>query len=374
MEKQTILKQVIIRKFILSTIIPSFLLAIVLIYMLINLKENSIKETHANFLTAIDKHIKSFYEDKLILVETTIKEANKNDKYLFENILKLNSSISSIIALDSKGKIKKIYSYQNSFIDKKIDFKKQINLDSFLKTKQSFFGNTYSFSDKSTNFFLPYVFESKGTIYIINIDVDYFSSYIKSLLKNNSSIAVFLVDKNNLCIVNSFEEERLSPYTLATSKAILKNNQYELIKFSDKNKTYRITYTNQQEIGWKIVVKDTYDQVLSYIPNILFFTIGFMLILLITTILIVKRFVRNIIEPVESLILEIEDFTHNIEYFEPTNIIKSKYHIFNTLIESFETMKNDIIDREMELKDLNEHLEEKTLQLEKLQEKFNSIR
>jgi|GEM_PF-3848120 hypothetical protein len=374
MEKQTILKQVIIRKFILSTIIPSFLLAIVLIYMLINLKENSIKETHANFLTAIDKHIKSFYEDKLILVETTIKEANKNDKYLFENILKLNSSISSIIALDSKGKIKKIYSYQNSFIDKKIDFKKQINLDSFLKTKQSFFGNTYSFSDKSTNFFLPYVFESKGTIYIINIDVDYFSSYIKSLLKNNSSIAVFLVDKNNLCIVNSFEEERLSPYTLATSKAILKNNQYELIKFSDKNKTYRITYTNQQEIGWKIVVKDTYDQVLSYIQNILFFTIGFMLILLITTILIVKRFVRNIIEPVESLILEIEDFTHNIEYFEPTNIIKSKYHIFNTLIESFETMKNDIIDREMELKDLNEHLEEKTLQLEKLQEKFNSIR
>lgn len=374
MEKQTILKQVIIRKFILSTIIPSFLLAIVLIYMLINLKENSIKETHANFLTAIDKHIKSFYEDKLILVETTIKEANKNDKYLFENILKLNSSISSIITLDSKGKIKKIYSYQNSFIDKKIDFKKQINLDSFLKTKQSFFGNTYSFSDKSTNFFLPYVFESKGTIYIINIDVDYFSSYIKSLLKNNSSIAVFLVDKNNLCIVNSFEEERLSPYTLATSKAILKNNQYELIKFSDKNKTYRITYTNQQEIGWKIVVKDTYDQVLSYIQNILFFTIGFMLILLITTILIVKRFVRNIIEPVESLILEIEDFTHNIEYFEPTNIIKSKYHIFNTLIESFETMKNDIIDREMELKDLNEHLEEKTLQLEKLQEKFNSIR
>lgn len=374
MEKQTILKQVIIRKFILSTIIPSFLLAIVLIYMLINLKENSIKETHVNFLTAIDKHIKSFYEDKLILVETTIKEANKNDKYLFENILKLNSSISSIITLDSKGKIKKIYSYQNSFIDKKIDFKKQINLDSFLKTKQSFFGNTYSFSDKSTNFFLPYVFESKGTIYIINIDVDYFSSYIKSLLKNNSSIAVFLVDKNNLCIVNSFEEERLSPYTLATSKAILKNNQYELIKFSDKNKTYRITYTNQQEIGWKIVVKDTYDQVLSYIQNILFFTIGFMLILLITTILIVKRFVRNIIEPVESLILEIEDFTHNIEYFEPTNIIKSKYHIFNTLIESFETMKNDIIDREMELKDLNEHLEEKTLQLEKLQEKFNSIR
>ena len=33
------------------------------------------------------------------------------------------------------------------------------------------------------------------------------------------------------------------------------------------------------------------------------------------------------------------------------------------MIESFDNMKSDIIDRELELKNLNEHLEEKTAEL-----------
>lgn len=102
----------------------------------------------------------------------------------------------------------------------------------------------------------------------------------------------------------------------------------------------------------------------EFIQNILLIVGIFIILLLIFVIITAKKVAKNIVEPVESLILEIQDFANETEHLDTTNSTESRYYIFNILIDSFEKMKDDIIDREIEFKNLSEHLEEKTTQLE----------
>ena len=228
-------------------------------------------------------------------------------------------------------------------------------------------GDLYSFP-KSDELYIPYIFEYNGTIYIFNIQLEYFNTYTKTLVGDDSSLRVCVVDKNGTYLVNSLNDSmvqnKISFLNTPISKAILVGEEYQLIKFSEKNKTLRATYLNQKNTEWKIVIRDEFDKVYPFMQNTLLIIGSFLLFLFILAIIIAKKVARNIVEPVESLILEIEEFANETESFDISSNIKSKYYIFNVLIESFENMKSDIIDRELELKNLNEHLEEKTAELE----------
>ncbi len=368
MQKQLTFKKDITRKFMIFAIIPSFLLAISLLYTLSTLKEDSIKETHTKLLENINYSILDFY-NQITTTEQVILSSKEKDRTIFQNILQLNNAISSIIIIDYNGKMKKIYENEPNLLYKNFNFNEILNIKSFTVDKKSFFGNLYKLPNSDQSF-IPFYFHYNNAIGIINIDGEYFQKYVERLLKNDLSLSIYIVNESGLCIANSFatptQKEQFSFYTTATSKAILLNDPNKLIKFSDKNKTTRVTYINQKEMMWKIIVKDLNDKVLNYIQNILLFIGSFMILLLIFTIITARRVARNIVEPVESLILEIQDFANEIEHFETTTTIKSKYYIFNVLIESFEKMKDDIIDREIELKNLNDTLEEKTNQLETL--------
>ena len=263
--------------------------------------------------------------------------------------------------------IKKIYSNQKISFDKKFDYSTVFDLPTFLETKKSFLGDLYSFP-KSDELYIPYIFEYNGTIYIFNIQLEYFNTYTKTLVGDDSSLRVCVVDKNGTYLVNSLNDSmvqnKISFLNTPISKAILVGEEYQLIKFSEKNKTLRATYLNQKNTEWKIVIRDEFDKVYPFMQNTLLIIGSFLLFLFILAIIIAKKVARNIVEPVESLILEIEEFANETESFDISSNIKSKYYIFNVLIESFENMKSDIIDRELELKNLNEHLEEKTAELE----------
>lgn len=366
MQNQLTFKKDITRKFMIFAIIPSFLLAISLLYTIATLKEDSIRDMHIKILENVDSSI-SDLSIEITSIANVIVTKKEKDQIFFNNLLQLNNTISSIIIIDYNGKIKKIYSNEPNSDYKDFDFNKILNINSFKEEKKSFFGNLYTLvqSDQS---FIPFYFHYNNSIGIINIKREFLQAKVERLVKNDLSLSVCIVDNNGLCVANSFQvfgqKEQFSFYTTATSKAILLNDPNRLIKFSDKNKTSRATYTNQKETMWKIIVKDTNDKVLNYIQNILLFIGSFMILLLIFTIVTAKKVARNIVEPVESLILEIQDFANEIEHFETTTTIKSKYYIFNVLIESFEKMKDDIIDREIELKNLNDTLEERTNQLE----------
>lgn len=366
MQNQLTFKKDITRKFMIFAIIPSFLLAISLLYTIATLKEDSIRDMHIKILENVDSSI-SDLSIEITSIANVIVTKKEKDQIFFNNLLQLNNTISSIIIIDYNGKIKKIYSNEPNSNYKDFDFNKILNINSFKEEKKSFFGNLYTLvqSDQS---FIPFYFHYNNSIGIINIKREFLQAKVERLVKNDLSLSVCIVDNNGLCVANSFQvfgqKEQFSFYTTATSKAILLNDPNRLIKFSDKNKTSRATYTNQKETMWKIIVKDTNDKVLNYIQNILLFIGSFMILLLIFTIVTAKKVARNIVEPVESLILEIQDFANEIEHFETTTTIKSKYYIFNVLIESFEKMKDDIIDREIELKNLNDTLEERTNQLE----------
>lgn len=366
MQKKFTFKQDITRKFIIFAIIPSLLLSLFLLYVIVDLKENLLKESHIKILKSIDYKITSFYNE-LSATENIIIKSKGKEKNIYDNILHFREYISSIILVDKNGKIKKIYSNQKISFDKKFDYSTVFDLPTFLETKKSFLGNLYSFP-KSDELYIPYIFEYNGTIYIFNIQLEYFNTYTKTLLAEDRSVRVCIVDKNGICIVNSSNDSMVQkkiPFlNTPISKAILVGEEYQLIKFSEKNKTLRATYLNQKNTEWKIVIRDEFDKVYPFIQNILLIIGSFLLFLFILTIVVAKKVARNIVEPVESLILEIEEFANETESFDISSNIKSKYYIFNVLIESFENMKSDIIDRELELKNLNEHLEEKTVELE----------
>jgi methyl-accepting chemotaxis protein len=366
MQKKLIYKTDITRKFILFSIIPTFLLAVFLIFICIDLEEESLKETHIKLLKNIDYKMNSFLTE-LFEIEKIIVETNGKDKNIYNNIFKFREYISSIVLIDNDGKIKKIFSNQKVLFDKKFDYAKVLDLETFLETKNSVLGDVYVVEETNESY-VPYLFEYNGTIYILNIKLEYFNDYLKALLGEDKSTLVYIIDKNGSCIVNSFSpeanKERKNFYKTATGKTTLLGKEYELLQFSEKNQTQRVTYTIQKDTNWKLVVKDEFDKVYEFIQNILLIVGIFILILLIFVVITAKKVAKNIVEPVESLILEIQDFANETEHLDTTNSTESRYYIFNILIDSFEKMKDDIIDREIEFKNLSEHLEEKTTQLE----------
>jgi hypothetical protein len=366
MQKKLIFKTDITRKFVLFSIIPTFLLAVFLIFVLIDLEEKSLQKTHIKLLKNIDYKVNSF-SNELFEIEKMIVEIKGKDKNIYNNIFKFKGYLSSIVVIDNEGKIKKIFSNQKVPFDKKFDYAKVLDLETFLETKKSILGDVYVVEETNESF-IPYLFEYNGTIYILNIKLEYFNDYLKALLGDDKSTLVCIIDKNGSCIVNSLNleanKERKNFYKTATGKATLLGKEYELLKFSEKNQTQRVTYALQKDTQWKLLVKDEFDKVYEFIQNILLIIGIFILLLLILVVITAKKVAKRIVEPVESLILEIQDFANETEHLDTTNSIESRYYIFNILIDSFEKMKDDIIDREIEFKNLSEHLEEKTTQLE----------
>lgn len=368
MQKKFTFKQDITSKFIIFAIIPSLLFSLFLLYTIVDLKENLLKESHIQVLKNIDYKITSLYSELSLTEDMIVKEKGK-EKNIYDNILNFREYISSIVLVDKNGKIKKIFSNQKIPFDKKFDYSTVFDLQTFLKTKKSFLGSLYSFP-KSDQLYIPYIFEHNGTIYIFNIQLEYLSTYTKTLLAEDTSVRVCIVDNNDVCLVNSSNDSMVQkriPFTnTPTSKAISIGEEYQLIKFSEKNKTLRVTYLNQKNTQWKILIRDEYDKIYPFMQNILLLIGSFLLFLFILTIIVANKITRNVVEPVESLILEIEEFANETEFFDTSSNIKSKYYIFNVLFESFENMKSDVVDRELELKNLNEHLEEKITEIETL--------
>ncbi len=368
MTKRLTFKVDITRKFTFFAIIPSVLIALFLILIIVDLKENSLKESHIKLLKSIDYKLTSLHEE-LISVEQIIAKSKGKNKFLYNDILYFRDYISSIALLDRNGKTKNIYSNSKVPLNKNFDYSKTLDLKNFLETKKSFLGDTY-FCEEANEHCIPYIFESNKTIYIINIKLTYFNDFVKTLVGEDKFIKVCIIDKNGIYIVNSMSleavQDRNSFYNTPISKAILFDKEYQFVEFSQKNKTSKVIYANQKETGWKLLVKDEFDTTYDFIQNILLGVVLVLILLFVIVIIVGKKVARSVEEPVESLIHEIEDFADETEYLDITSSIKSKYYIFNVLIESFEQMKNDIVDRELELKSLNEHLEEKTTQLELL--------
>jgi len=366
MQKKLIFKTDIARKFILFSIIPTFLVAVFFIFVVIDVQEKSLQETHIKLLKNIDYKVNSF-SSELFEIEKIIAETKGKDKNIYNNILKFKGYISSIVAIQSDGKIKKIFSNEKVPFDKKFDYAKVLDLETFLETKNSVLGDVYVVEETNESY-IPYLFEYSGTIYILNINLEYFNDYLKALLGEDNSIQVCIIDKNGNYIVNSMSseanKERKSFYKTATGKTILLGKEYELLQFSEKNQIQRVTYSIQKDTNWKLLVKDEFDKVYEFIQNILLIVGTFIILLLIFVVITAKKVAKNIVEPIESLVLEIQDFANETEHLDTTNSTESRYYIFNVLIDSFEKMKDDIIDREIEFKNLSEHLEEKTTQLE----------
>jgi len=121
MQKKFTFKQDITRKFIIFAIIPSLLLSLFLLYVIVDLKENLLKESHIKVLKSIDYKITSFYSE-LSATENIIIKSKGKEKNIYDNILHFREYISSIVLVDKNGKIKKIYSNQKISFDKKFDY------------------------------------------------------------------------------------------------------------------------------------------------------------------------------------------------------------------------------------------------------------
>ena len=353
----------ITRKFMFFSLVPSFILALSLIFIIINLKENSLKEPHIGLPKSTDYKLHSFYTE-LEMIERIVRESSSSHPLVFNDILRFKTYVSSIVVLDMQGEIQKIHSKQEIKSHTRANYIKNINIKDFLATKKSFLGDVYFF-EATNESYMPYIFEHKGSVYILNINLEYFNNYIKSLVGDDRSIRLCIVDKNGLCLVNSLDlntvKNRASFYDTAASKAIPLGKEYELIEFKQlkDNEISRLTYSNQKETGWMLVVKDEGDKVYPLVRNIIVITGIFLLLISLLVVIISKKVAQSIVQPLENLIFGIQDFANDTNSDETKNSITSKYYIFSVLVDSFEKMKNQIIDREMELKNLNEHLEEK---------------
>jgi C4-dicarboxylate-specific signal transduction histidine kinase len=197
--------------------------------------------------------------------------------------------------------------------------------------------------------------------------LEFFNHYISSLVGGDESIRLCVVDTNGLCLINSLDlnsvKSRESFYDKPAYEAIKGTNEYQLIKFysSVLQTDVRLMYTSQKDTRWILVVKDEYDVIHSSLLYVALWIVSFLLIIVGISLLTSKRVSNNIIEPIEYLTHEIEEFA-NGKHKTDDLVFQSRYKIFSSLFASFMKMKQTINLRENELEELNENLEEKVAQ------------
>jgi signal transduction histidine kinase len=363
---QITFKKDIGRKLLLFSILPSLVLSLSLLFILVSEKEDALEKKHAQMLHNIDYRLKTFYSD-IEKVAQRVKHSS-NVENSMKNILLYIDAITSVVYIDKSGKVIASKSKNKMLLTNGKDYSNQKIYKWYMNKKKSFLSNVY-ISATTKEPLIAYVFEdNEENIFIFEISLEFFNNYIGSLVGNDKSLRLCIVDQNGICLINSLNlnsvKKSESFYDKKPAYNAVKNNEpYTLIKFySPILKTdVRLTYTYQEDTNWILVVKDEYDVIYSSLINIIVWIIIFFIIIVLISLISSKRLSNYIIEPVEYLIEEIEKFVDGNNKHDDIKF-DTKYKIFSSLVKSFNKMKKSLILREAELKELNENLEKKVTQ------------
>lgn len=346
------LKKSVIFLVVLFTILFAMAIASISSLTLFNMKINSMQYNQTQLIKQVKYDINKFIT-QIEKISFYLKKNTKDKNLFIENIINMNSTISTIMILNNKGSIKSIHSnWDKKIIDYK-NYSKKVYVE-YLKDKNSTYWSDILISSLDNTPSFVYSFTLKDEIIAVFISLKELSILTNNLKNNDNSHMIRILDSKGAFILNEdnpkLVNEQLNVINTTLYKDLInKEKEYKITTFSnifDGSLDYGM-YTNIDKTNWKIVIRQNYSFVEQYLFDFIFVILITIIIFAFIAIHFSHKFLNNIFGSLERFQIQ----TSNIANGNYSNILEPTYfHEFNNLFLSFEKMRLEINAREKSLK------------------------
>ena len=325
------------------TIVLGFISVINFYFSKLTIIEHNQKQILLQVESEANKFLNQIYN-----LSNYLKENYEKNSTLLRNIVDTNPNISSILILDNKGYIEDFYATTNLNIYKGFDYSKQ-DYFSEIKDNSDYWSNVFlSTVDEEAS--ISYSFKANDRVIVLMIKLKELSEFIARFKNQDDTHMLKVFDKNGIVVLNPnnpdlvlqrFNEkaekvfteliDMVSPYTFKIyySKA-LNTKQYG-------------TYTTIEKTGWKVVIRENYEDILKSLSELILGTVFILVLFIVLAVLISLKISKRIFNSFDDL----QKTTTNIADGNYTISVKESYYSeFNLLLNSFNKMKIEIDRRE----------------------------
>jgi nitrogen-specific signal transduction histidine kinase/HAMP domain-containing protein len=313
-------------------------------------KLNIVEYNQKQILFQIESEVNKFLtqiNNLSIYLQNNYDLDNKNG--LLKNIVDTNTNISSILILNKDGIIEDFYATTNLNIYKSFDYSKQDYFKELTKEKASYWSNVFlSTVDEEAS--ISYSFRLKDQVVVLLIKLKEISDFISRFKNQDGTHMIKFFDDSGTVILNPNNPDLVLQRVNQKREEIFTNlidlvDPYTFRIFYSKlfeEKEYG-TYTKIEKTGWKIVIQESYKQILSSLNNLVIGTILILLIFILLAIFLSFKISKQIFKSFDYLQTTTTDISNGNYDIE---IKKSYYSEFNLLLNSFNKMRIEIDKRE----------------------------
>ncbi len=346
------LKKSVIYLVILFTMLFAITIAAISSLTLFNMKINSMQHNQTQLLKQIKYDVNKF----ILQVEKIsfyLKKNTKNTNLFLENIINMNSTISTIMILNKNGSIKTIHSNCDKRIIDYQNYSKKVYVKHLNGKADSYWSDILISSlDKTASF--VYSFKLKDEIVVVYISLNELAQLSNNLKNNDGSYMIRILDSKGAFILNEdnpkLVKEKFNTINTTLYKDLInKEKEYTITTFNNVSHgtmDYGM-YTNLEKTNWKIVIRQNYSLMEQYLFDLIIVILITVIIFALIAIYFSYRFLNNIFGSLDRFQVQ----TSNIANGNYNNILEPTYfHEFNKLFLSFEKMRFEINAREKTLR------------------------
>jgi len=349
--KKRELKKTVVYLVILFTLLFAICIGIISSVVLFNMKIDTIEHNQKLILKQIKYEINDFLND-VENISMYLKNNFKESDVFISGLIKTHKSINTIVILNDKGKVDKLYSNCKRKICGIGDYSSK-NLFTKVKNNLDTYWSSVFLSTTEKTPTLTYSFKFQEKIIVIYVTLKDLSFLTHNLINNDNTNMIRLFDKNATLILNKDKPDFVkkafnAQYTESFSKLIDVKNEYELAKFKNicfGSLDYGM-YTTIEKTKWKLLIRQNYSIVQEYLFKILFILVVVIVLFTFMAVYFSSRFLNDIFISLDKFKKQTSNIA-NGNYNE--NLEKTHFSDLNELFVSFEKMRVDIKNREKNL-------------------------
>ena len=352
MKNERSLKKEILSLLISFSIFITIALGLISVINFYFSKLSIIEHNQKQILLQVESEANKFL-NQIYNLSNYLKENYQENTTLLKNIVDTNPNISSILILDKNGFIEDFYATTNLSIYKGFDYSKQ-EYFSEIKENNDYWSSVFlSTVDEEPS--ISYSFKAENKVIVLMIKLKDLAEFISKFKNQDNTHMLKVFDKNGIVVLNPnnpdlvlqrFSEKAekvftelidvVPPYTFREYFSnVLDSKQYG-------------TYTVIEKTGWKVVIRESYDDILKSLSELILGTVIILILFIVLAVLISLKISKRIFKSFDDL----QKTTTNIadgNYY--ISIKDSYYSEFNLLLNSFNKMKTEIDRREESLED-----------------------
>ena len=352
MKNERSLKKEILSLLISFSIFITIALGLISVINFYFSKLSIIEHNQKQILLQVESEANKFL-NQIYNLSNYLKENYQENTTLLKNIVDTNPNISSILILDKNGFIEDFYATTNLSIYKGFDYSKQ-EYFSEIKENNDYWSSVFlSTVDEEPS--ISYSFKAENKVIVLMIKLKDLAEFISKFKNQDNTHMLKVFDKNGIVVLNPnnpdlvlqrFSEKAekvftelidiVPPYTFREYFSnVLDSKQYG-------------TYTVIEKTGWNVVIRESYDDILKSLSELILGTVIILILFIVLAVLISLKISKRIFKSFDDL----QKTTTNIadgDYY--ISIKDSYYSEFNLLLNSFNKMKTEIDRREESLED-----------------------